>query len=68
MIADKSDFTCKSIPYGTLEMARATERCTDKKDFGTFCMQGHEDGVLAYGRNLDEVGQLILLLHKKYIK
>lgn len=67
MISDQSDFTCKSIPYGTVEMARATEKCVDQKDFGVFCMHGHEDGVVAYGRNLEEAGQLILGLYEKYI-
>ena len=67
MINDKTDFTCKTIPYGTVEMARATEKCIEKKEAGTFCMHGHEDGVVAYGKNLDEAGQLILSLYEKYI-
>lgn len=67
MIKDKADSTCKSIPYGTVEMARATERCVGKLDFGSFCMQGHEDGVVAYGRDLKEAGDLILALYHKYL-
>jgi ribulose-5-phosphate 4-epimerase/fuculose-1-phosphate aldolase len=67
MIKDKTNFTCKSIPYGTVEMARATERCIDQKDFGSFCMHGHEDGVVSYGRSLDEAGQLILELYNRYL-
>jgi ribulose-5-phosphate 4-epimerase/fuculose-1-phosphate aldolase len=67
MIRDRSDFTCKTIPYGTVEMARATERCIDKKDFGSFSMHGHEDGVVAFGRTLDEAGEIILQLYRKYI-
>ncbi len=67
MINDKSDFTNKDIPYGTIEMARATEKCVGIKDSGVFCMHGHEDGVIAYGRNLNEAGELILMLYKKYI-
>ncbi|MGZ3790449.1 MAG: class II aldolase/adducin family protein, partial [Bacteriovorax sp.] len=62
MIIDRADHTCKSIPYGTVEMARATERCVGTKDFGAFCMHGHEDGVIAFGRNLDEAGELVLSL------
>jgi len=67
MIKDKSDFTCGSIPYGTVEMARATEKCVQQKDSGFFCMHGHEDGVVAYGRSLDEAGQLILDLYSRYL-
>lgn len=66
MIADKADFTCGSIPYGTVEMARATEKCIHQKDFGSFCMHGHVDGVIAYGRSLEEVGRIILELNNKY--
>lgn len=67
MIKDKTDFTNKDIPYGTVEMARATEKCIDKKSSGVFCMHGHEDGVIAYGKSLDEAGELILGLYNKYI-
>lgn len=67
MIKDQTDFTPKNIPYGTVEMARATEKCVGSKDFGSFCMHGHEDGVVAYGRNLEEAGKLILELYEKYI-
>ena len=67
MIRDRSNFTAKSIPYGTVEMARATQRCVEKKEVGAFCMHGHEDGVVAYGRNLVEAGDLILKLHHKYV-
>ncbi|MFA6236781.1 MAG: class II aldolase/adducin family protein [Bacteriovorax sp.] len=66
MIADHSDFTAKEIPYGTVEMARATEKCISNKDHGIFCMHGHEDGVVAYGRSLDEAGKLILEIYQKY--
>ncbi len=67
MIEDKSDFTDASIPYGTLEMARATQACIKGKDAGVFCMHGHEDGVVIYGRTLDEVGHLTLELYHKYL-
>lgn len=66
MIEDHSDFTAKDIPYGTVEMARATENCIGDKDFGVFCMHGHEDGVVAYGRDLEEAGGLILKTYQKY--
>lgn len=68
MINDQTDHTCKSIPYGTVEMARATENCIAKKDFGSFSMHGHEDGVVAYGRSLEEAGEIILGLYQKYVQ
>lgn len=67
MINDKCNFTDKSIPYGTFEMAKATVKCIEQNDFGYFCMHGHVDGVVAYGRNLEETGQLIIDLYNKYI-
>jgi ribulose-5-phosphate 4-epimerase/fuculose-1-phosphate aldolase len=68
MINDERDHTCRTIPYGTVEMARATENCIGKKDFGSFSMNGHEDGVVAFGRSLDEAGALILELYEKYLQ
>ena len=67
MIDDKTDSTAKTIPYGTVEMARATEKCVGKKDSGSFTMLGHTDGVIIYGKNLAEVGELTLKLYEKYI-
>jgi ribulose-5-phosphate 4-epimerase/fuculose-1-phosphate aldolase len=67
MILDRCDYTEKNIPYGTLEMARATQKCVEHKSFGSFCMHGHEDGVVIYGRSLDEAGELTLKLYRQYI-
>lgn len=67
MIEDKSDFTCESIPYGTVEMARATQACIKNKDAGIFCMHGHEDGIVIYARSLEEAGNLTISLHQKYV-
>ena len=67
MIEDKSDFTAANIPYGTVEMAHATQDCIAHKNSGAFCMHGHEDGVVIYGTSLSEVGELTIALHKKYM-
>jgi hypothetical protein len=67
MIKNKCDYTEAYIPYGTVEMARATQKCVDKKSFGSFCMHGHEDGVVIYGRSLEEVGKLTMDLYHQYI-
>ncbi|AUN99633.1 class II aldolase/adducin family protein [Bacteriovorax stolpii] len=67
MIEDKSDFTCESIPYGTVEMAHATQACIKNKDSGVFCMHGHEDGIVIYARSLEEAGSLTVSLYQKYM-
>jgi L-ribulose-5-phosphate 4-epimerase len=53
--------TSKEIPYGTPEMAGAVMKLMD--DLGStriFAMGGHEDGVIAFGRNAEEAGQVLL--------
>jgi hypothetical protein len=67
MIDDQANFTASDIPYGTVAMARATERCIGNKESGIFCMHGHEDGVVAYGRTLEEAGEIILKTCRQYI-
>ena len=67
MIEDKSDYTDASIPYGTVEMATATQKCVSGKNAGVFCMHGHEDGVVIYGTSMEETGALTINLYKKYI-
>lgn len=67
MIEDKSDFTAADIPYGTIEMARATQKCVSGKNAGVFCMHGHEDGVVIYGTSLQQAGELTIELYQKYV-
>lgn len=67
MIEDNSDFTDASIPYGTVEMAYATQNCIKGKNKGVFCMRGHEDGVVIYGTSMKEAADLTLNLYQKYV-
>jgi hypothetical protein len=67
MINDHSDFTAENIPYGTVEMAHATQKCIAGKNAGVFCMLGHEDGVVIYGQSMQEAGELTLKLHQRYV-
>ena len=67
MIKDNSDYTAANIPYGTVEMAYATQKCIHGKNSGVFCMRGHEDGVVIYGTSMEEAGELTLKLYQKYI-
>ncbi|MCB1803320.1 MAG: class II aldolase/adducin family protein [Gammaproteobacteria bacterium] len=51
--------TPADVAYGTPDMARAVEKLLRTNAGGTaglFCMGGHEDGLFAYGRDLDAAG------------
>ncbi len=60
MLANHYDFTPQEIPYGTFEMAMAVKECINDKSSGIFAMAGHYEGVISYGRTLEEAGDLIL--------
>lgn len=67
MIKNDMPATPDDIEYGTLEMANCVRELTTGRDAGSFVMKGHQDGVIAYGRNLDEAGEEILKLYRKFI-
>ncbi|TAN69621.1 MAG: class II aldolase/adducin family protein [Methylobacter sp.] len=49
--------TTADIPYGTVEMATAVKRLFQSGNLtqtSLFTMLGHEDGVIAFGRNMQE--------------
>ncbi len=51
------------VGYGTPEMAAEVERLfreTPLPDLGILAMGGHEDGILSFGRNAEEAGQITL--------
>lgn len=55
--------TGNDIPYGTPEMAEEVIRLiqeTKQAGFSIFAMAGHEDGVVAFGKDLDEAGKILL--------
>ncbi len=64
MIEMNASHTDQNIPYGTLEMARATQKCVANQTFGAFCMRGHEDGVVAFGKTLEETWNIIIQLYE----
>jgi hypothetical protein len=66
MLGANCNRTAKEIPYGTFEMAVAVKECIGNSTSGYFVMAGHEDGVVAYGTNLEECGNIILDLYKKF--
>ncbi|MCC7437383.1 MAG: class II aldolase/adducin family protein [Armatimonadetes bacterium] len=55
--------TDASVPYGTPEMAWEIERLFRKQSLesrGMIAMAGHTDGIIAFGRNLQEAGSLLV--------
>ena len=62
--------TRPEVPYGTREMAREMARVHRETTFaevGVLAMAGHEDGIVAVGRSLDEAGQrLVTWLARAY--
>jgi len=55
--------TDSKIEYGTPEMAGELLRLlreTDLKEKKILVMAGHEDGIISFGRNLEEAGKIIL--------
>ncbi len=54
--------TSQRVEYGTPEMAEEVERLykeTDLPDLHIFSMGGHEDGIIAFGSTLEDVGSTI---------
>ncbi len=62
--------TDASIEYGTPEMAEAVRvmaRQTALLDHGCFAMGGHEDGIVSFGRSIEDAGtRLMSLLARAY--
>lgn len=58
--------TGENVPYGTPAMAREVERLlreTDLRRRRVFVMLGHEDGVIAFGRTVEDAGQALLAVY-----
>ncbi len=61
--------TSPVVEYGTVEMTREVFRLfseTDVFDKRIFCMGGHEDGVVTFGRTAKEAGFAMLKYFVKY--
>lgn len=59
--------TPKEIPYGTLEMARAAQALFPGDLSGIFAMEGHQDGIIAFGASLDACGELLFDTYHKVL-
>ncbi|WP_372654019.1 class II aldolase/adducin family protein [Halobacteriovorax sp.] len=67
MIEDNYDATPADVPYGTQEMAICVGNLINGRSSGLIVMKGHQDGVIAYAKSLNDCGQLILELADKYL-
>lgn len=67
MLAGKYLRTAAQAAYGTPEIAHETERLVRESGTsqGIFVMAGHEDGIIAYGANVQQASQLLLEIYQK---
>ncbi|MCL2484961.1 MAG: class II aldolase/adducin family protein [Endomicrobia bacterium] len=68
MIRDSYPATPKNAAYGTPEIALAIEKCVleSGKNEGVIVMNGHDEGIIAYGASVEKTLNLILELYNKY--
>ncbi len=62
--------TAKNVPYGTPGMAGEMKRlCREEglMEKRILAMAGHEEGVISFGEELDQAGELLLDFYKKEI-
>jgi len=62
-LMDKVPTTNKNVAYGTPEMAEEIKRLfnqTDVEQNKVICMGGHEEGLIFFGENLQEAGEIII--------
>ena len=60
MLANDFSKTLKDVEYGTQQMALAAGDCIKNKSVGIFAMEGHEDGIVAFGNTAEATGKIIL--------
>ncbi len=65
MIEGNYDTISEAIPYGTIEMAEATQQLIGNTTSGIFAMKGHDDGIVSYGTTAEEAGKIILDVYRK---
>jgi ribulose-5-phosphate 4-epimerase/fuculose-1-phosphate aldolase len=68
MLGARCVCTPKDAEYGTPEIALAIGKCVREsgKDEGQIVLAGHDEGVIAYGPNVERALDLVLDLYDKY--
>ena len=67
---NKVPTTQATIPYGTPEMAFDILRLyknTDLKHRKIIVMAGHEEGIIVFGRDMEEAGQTVLKYYQQFM-
>lgn len=62
-LIDKIPTSKREVSYGTSEMASEIKRLFQDTDIQTqkiMVMGGHDEGIIAFGKNLQEAGQVVL--------
>jgi L-ribulose-5-phosphate 4-epimerase len=63
-------YSREDVSYGTPAMAREVERLMRETELGSvqiMAMKGHEEGIIAFGRNLEDAMSIILGNWGKYL-
>ena len=66
-LVDRLPTTCRAIAYGTPEMAREFQRLyadTDFRALGVAVMGGHDEGLVAFGKDINQAAERILHLRE----
>ena len=67
-LIDRIPTTSRDVPYGTPEMAREFGRLyreTDLPEFRAAVMGGHDEGLVAFGRDINEASERVLSLRSE---
>lgn len=69
VLLNKVPTTQKDVPYGTPEMANEIFRLfkeTNVKEERIIVMAGHDEGIISFGKDLDEAGEILLNILAKF--
>jgi ribulose-5-phosphate 4-epimerase/fuculose-1-phosphate aldolase len=70
-LLDRAPTTSKTVAYGTPEMAYEIIRLFETTDVRTkkiFIMAGHEDGIVAFGKNLEEAIDVLMRARESWAR
>jgi L-ribulose-5-phosphate 4-epimerase len=59
--------TTRNVEYGTIEMTKEIFRLFENMNDNVIVMKGHEEGIIVFGKTLEEAGQKIIQIYEKVI-